>query len=1124
MTNADPMYQRCAGCSRLYRSDASSEAAAPDYWAGWLAGQDGVPESVPLSGAWSDAGGTLVFLSQAPIDAVRFQQTLTDFLNQVPGDFRPRLLWLRNPQAEIGVWDYDAISIAGSGEHSHTARGQDFKFADYSLQIPAQIGFVLKNEDPAACFVLASGSRWFSPEAEFAVADLTLPMAGTGLGAWQGALALQGTEPGDNLQALGVSLRYARLQPGSSDRIESVDLPILTQDAQSVALALALDPLLPLQPARTRLRFRNQPQLQSGWVTTLGHGIELQPQTAPAAGLEPAGLVFAPTPRRLTDPLTGLKYHLAPSGCFALTSNAPNEVRARLPIANDGTQEHLLLGLAATEYAALPSQGGSVAVFVPAQPALLQNAGDAEGDPLSANAQTSYATVIDPSQPTGMAYYAQPQESPLYSASGSATLLDFRPVRSGRLPQAAKNLAAGSLPAAVPVGAYRGLDDRWLARAAAIERAGLAPARRKAIPGDRAAAPSTSAATAAVTPPGLLADVDGDRYERVIIGNLPQSSTPSVAFGPISQDFQRALQSNQLFFVVADPTALGPQTDLNLELSRWRFKLGPEAWRKDAKSPTLLLFKFADRSLEELAADPASWGWQQAGRIPGAGGLDNTSKLLAKIFADAQQADAGSPYRRFYDDVVANRNWSGVLFLNASIDVGQLDPQLGFISAGVVLDRFYAHHVGFALTPYTLNAGNGSIEPGQTAAFALVDYQDRRDLNLTHSVDFAYKTLALTAVFRNAVLSGFSAEVELLCNRLFGTELTKLDPERGNNLVLAGSLQSVAGAPAYAFDLVGQNIYGSGSGALRQIEVANVGLQTERVDSDADALITRFALGGLLRFADNPDFDLFAWGDGTDGKPHHLRYGNLVVRMHSRRSGGGESQFEALEGDMSFDLQGSSPRPQSLIAKFPLTLTGIQAQTGEDGATPEQLGYASIAMPLDQSVLTAPWYGLVYTLQLGSLGALAGSAGLSVQLLSAWAPTSAEHEAGVYLGLRLPGLSDAGIRWPLQGVLSLGFRSFEMQRYLLPEATESAPEYGYLLRLHRLALSFLGFSVPPGNTDVVLFGNPKTGASGALGWYAAYAKDLPAKKPPGSHSEALRSGPRSDVARLRRLRGGSHTV
>ncbi len=52
----------------------------------------------------------------------------------------------------------------------------------------------------------------------------------------------------------------------------------------------------------------------------------------------------------------------------------------------------------------------------------------------------------------------------------------------------------------------------------------------------------------------------------------------------------------------------------------------------------------------------------------------------------------------------------------------------------------------------------------------------------------------------------------------------------------------------------------------------------------------------------------------------------------------------------------------------------------------------------------------------------------------------------------------------------------------------------YLLRLKNFALQLLTISFPPGQNEIVLFGDPSGGRSGQLGWYAAYAKKDDKKK------------------------------
>ena len=69
---------------------------------------------------------------------------------------------------------------------------------------------------------------------------------------------------------------------------------------------------------------------------------------------------------------------------------------------------------------------------------------------------------------------------------------------------------------------------------------------------------------------------------------------------------------------------------------------------------------------------------------------------------------------------------------------------------------------------------------------------------------------------------------------------------------------------------------------------------------------------------------------------------------------------------------------QSLYPNFPLTITALTSSTA--GTTTDQ-GYVNIELPVtaEFGALGADWYGLVCTLNLGSMGALASLAGFHRQ-------------------------------------------------------------------------------------------------------------------------------------------------
>ncbi len=653
-----------------------------------------------------------------------------------------------------------------------------------------------------------------------------------------------------------------------------------------------------------------------------------------------------------------------------------------------------------------------------------------------------------------------------------------------------------------------------------------------------------------VTPQGLVAELTPDykNFDGLIMGNMPGTNYPKIDFTAVEGMFKQSLQNNQLFFVatnadvlmsgtsvryqltdkdkpylaamgvpqniidavyLAVSTAIQPfDTEglfvscigtaagtylssflkvagiLKVEMDGWTFQLSPRSWRTDGETPTIMIAKFCNRSLMDLANDSSSWYWPEVA-TPQNGLFGQTQTILLKIFNAAAAPDASKPLRIFYDTVLSDVNWNGFLFLNAPVDISEMPNDLKFLTAGIDLTKFYAHHIGFSQTPFSVQNGNPQLE--QTAAFGLIDYEDKMDLYREETIPLAFKTMRLSVRFANAALVDFSAEVELMLNRLLGSSLTKQIAARGNNLIIDGSYQRVGGAPCYAFTLIDQNIFTANDTVLTEIEVLSVQLVNGGNPGSVEVLTT-FILMGNLRFMRIEEFDLFSFGPGEGEADSYLRYNGLSIDMSFSLAAPTQQTFIVLEANTNFDLSSSVQRTSSLINNFPLTIGGLVScpdLSADDqkpsGQTPEDLGYTSIAAPLEQTPMVPGWYGLVFTLDLGTFGALTGSVSFKISILAAWMKGASQGDTPTYVGLKLPGISTIGGSFPLQGVLKLGFRNFQFETY-----TTAQNQLAYLLRLRRFALSVLVWSFPPGNADIVLFGQPGN-PKGSLGWYAAYS-------------------------------------
>ena len=148
-----------------------------------------------------------------------------------------------------------------------------------------------------------------------------------------------------------------------------------------------------------------------------------------------------------------------------------------------------------------------------------------------------------------------------------------------------------------------------------------------------------------------------------------------------------------------------------------------------------------------------------------------------------------------------------------------------------------------------------------------------------------------------------------------------------------------------------------------------------------------------------------------------LRFANLLLIMQYQSTHPSDCTFTFEPGKLTFDLKKSSQRLESLYGKFPLKLTGFTASGS--GETPQQLGYLPVKTPLGGTAPDVDWYGLHFDLDLGSVGALAGKAGIVVSILAAWKQGKSDP---LFIGLRLPGSSGGKKELTIQNLIKIRSR------------------------------------------------------------------------------------------------------
>lgn len=1081
---------------------------------------------------------------------------------------------MADPAAPPTAWVTSVLDCRPGPGGTWLSRGAAFPLAGYQAAVSGG-GAVAPVQSDAGWGLAVADSGGEGAAALSSPADRFPARSGTTLlsmepgrtGAWRFVLDLPAGS-GDAFARLAAGIRF--FSPREDGYADGAHFAVVRQPADSaLELHAQIDPLRPLDGDRTWLGFHSwamagdPPALPSGYATVLGHGVTLRPLTAgPTAG-SPARLVLGTAPYFAGAPAAADCY-LTPAGPFAVDAGPDG---GRVVCGTSGLEyvgvpaggctvtfvpgcpayapgDGPLTHLGTTSWVRVEPLASGAAVTYYSQPedAPLHTGGEAGagGPGLMAFLEVPAADA------TGAVVPMAPFRGLAPDAVGAALAVErsaLAPARRALLLPTADNAPAadtaetiGVTPQGLAVGVAAGSAWNWLG--IGHDGEGGAP-----LPDLRFTAVSGRFRQAMQTNDLFLVLGDPEEFHRHgsvgyllttaalnVIATIP-TDRGGVRSGTLEAVRPLAGQpcATRTEFIGALTAACADITEdetqvflrhaglLSPVVGGWRFRLSPDNWGPS----TYLIMKFAlGRSVADLVADTSSWAWPEAASRTG---RPSDAQAAVRAVIDAAADESGPPHADF-TALVRDPDWTGILALSAEVPLDELPAALQVLGAGIDPGAFRAHHFTMPVTPFRLTDGRPAFD--RSAMSGLIDYRNPEDQYFTENTSFAFRVLRLTVGIGNSLVTTFTSRVELLINRLFGAATRLLETTHGNNVLLDGALQrqQLPGGEShdtYVFSMAGEeNTFQLQGPVLSSVELLSTQLVTARAADPASGRPTAeavFQMSGNLRFAEPAAFDPFCWGPGAGGSTEgdsRLRFTGLAVAMtFALGDPAGTTMFSLRDGNLSFDTANSTARPDSLVSRFPVRLTGLLAtadpalSAGDPppALLPADFGYVSATAPLEQSALTQPWYGLAYTVDLGTLGALAGSQALTLRVLAAWSPGGPNDEPGLYFGVGLPGADGLlGVSLPLQGVVTMGFRSVEF----LTDQPPGAPRT-YTLRLRDFALRLLGLAFPPGHNDVILFGNPDQAGPSKVGWYLAYASDTDPRRPapPPTRTETARRRP-----------------
>jgi len=970
--------------------------------------------------------------------------------------------------------------------------------------------------------------------------NLVLPLTGSGAATVNVGFQLTGDDLSSAFQA---GLSYYAPPPRAGAPLAAFHLPLFRAPGGAstpLGLNVWMDLLSPLENTRTYFQLTDA-RVGSYFASTAGQPFALLTVDGGGGAATTSRLVFANQPVNSTQDTDF--FSLAPAGQFQVAMDT-RDTALTAPLSSAGmlcgvTGTEFLsvsVGNAADTLEFVP---GSPAYQLP-QPVVGPSSAQYL-DSVNGNVTTSWARLLTSSG----SYVSQPEQAPLYQqdaqrdaklASGpSVYLLDFLP-----LPAWSPSGAQQASPA-FPLVPYAGLPATTaLEPFRELESNALNPTRRQqfttASAQARAARSRTRARATtpslAMTPQGLLAELDGSDWSALQIAT---SGSGLLQLTRMGTTIQQTLQQNQVFAVISTTQngSLFNFTGSNqqLDIADWIFSLSPDGTKSSDGTPPILMLKFyPGQSISDLVEDVSLWSSPNAFNVAPFEATDAQTYLQDLIQAAHDQVygeggdtpDTSSNYYNFYQ-TVTDPEFTGVLAVNCNLQLNTLPDAIRAVLGGMTrtvddqrvsnIDAFRAHHVGIQINDTDPDSAQPTLS--QSSLFGLVDYEKPADEtsppDAVQGVGVAYnfEVEYLRALFINSELRNFESLVNLTINNLFNTGVTQQEEPgtageaTSNVIAITGTYQahstsgdsSSSGQGLYSFIAEGDFAFDFDENPyLKNITLTKLQFtfQNEAEDDSKAALATdgatstinaRFSIWGSMEFNELNVLDLFSF--------EKLVFADLGIGMSydlttypsPKPPTMSTPQLSFSPGDLRFDLGQTTKRDgdTSLLRLLPFKLRSFIYSEKAD-QTLESLKYFKLsAVPGLSGVKDTFNYGLLFDLDLGSMGGLVGSlSAFKFSFIIGWL---SGEDGGIAFGIQLPEASGK-LELTIEGVLSIIIEQFQLQ-YVTVNGDTGEDTQALVLAIHNSYMEILGTRLPPGSAlfDFLLF--VPTQNPDKLGWIAA---------------------------------------
>ncbi|MED2614695.1 hypothetical protein CN917_21250 [Bacillus thuringiensis] len=1083
------IYYTKSRINSLYLSANDSEAG----WRGfqYLTPPDVLPDQLTLQASWCEVG-IYFFAPYQPTNLDQFHEKMNDYLrNNVESTDKHILLWVHNPN--VSTWTDDntnLMRLAEIGPVGELALVNDFNYGlghNFQFYIPSESGIIFDNSLQHIAIEAP-----FAREITFVAKDeqdndvtnvmpqtVYLPFDGPDRGSLRFKLrAIQNRF----YDVFSVRLKY--FYPDGGSKYPAVlNFPMFkkTDEENYLNFDVAIDPVDPWDARgnsrmpRTFLAFTSEnPNLYTYYSTQFGHEVSLQPSAlfvdeSSKPYKQPkddcALLVFSPQIK--DEIISNYPVYTVPRGAYHII------VSELVSLAPMLTQ--ILCGLTGTEtIECVPKSAGyngDTLWFQPNMPAYAPSFSISGSIPHDSSTRllrddclTSWMTVrrLEPRLDLAhlrVQYLSQPEDDSLFrlqSMQTSTTTL-YQPVLVD-LTAIHENFFFPVVPLAGVINDFPILLEEKIL---SLERKEIMDAQSLQL--DNLGIQIAGEDGESLTPQGLLVKEQNRQWSQLILAKNEEAkvngNAPCLQFNGVGNTLRNALLTSQLFLVISQEGSYDEFLN-QIPIANWPFRINISSSNK-GEYRNVFVIKYCDGSLDERIQDPKKWTKPHFFN-------EDPDDLSEWLTTHCHNIDRTKKNTAKFLEVLQNPSWNGIIAFKVDVRLDAMPADLSGLLAGFNdPSALFAHHFGIQFNR-VIPKGDGTLGLEMekiSSMFAYIDYKDETCETPPLVHNFEFKVCKLEVLFDNSQLTNFDAELQLKVDGLFGSTI-----DGGSKIVkFKGNYENHDGVPTYSFYSTNPIELKLNNKILEGVTLSKATFKT--IKNDPDEIQTRFSFWGNLQFSERDDMDVFSY--------KNLPFSDLGIGMNLPKSLGRltNPSFSFDAGQMTVDLGQSVLRSGSFANKFPIQLTGFKA--GISPASLETSGFKGINLRSSGRVsqnldLEEEWYGLEYSLDLGSLGHLSSANSLRSDLVIAWS-ASGNH----YLGLRIPNLGMNQPMMSLEQVLNTHVNGLRLGK----------KDNAYYLLLENVSHNFLGKTVQPSQEreQISIFVDPNAeSALTSLGWYMAF--------------------------------------